>query len=112
MAASLVVFGLPMSVAALGVVLPLFGFLTLGMHAGYAVYFPELFRTRLRGTGGGFCFNVGRLVAAPILFLGGWMQKDGGFSLPTTASALSLLFVPGVFLVLLAPETRGQELPE
>jgi MFS family permease len=112
LAAALVVFGLPLSVAALGVVLPLFGFLTLGMHAGYAVYFPELFPTRLRGTGGGFCFNVGRLVAAPILFLGGWMQKDGGFSLPMTASALSLLFVPGVLLLLLAPETRGRDLPE
>jgi MFS family permease len=112
LASALVVFGVPMSLAALGVVLPLFGFLTLGMHAGYAVYFPELFPTRLRGTGGGFCFNVGRLIAAPILFLGGWMQRDGGFSLPMTASALSLLFVPGMLLLLAAPETRGQELPD
>jgi MFS family permease len=112
LAAALVVFGLPLSLAALGVVLPLFGFLTLGMHAGYAVYFPELFPTRLRGTGGGFCFNVGRLIAAPILFLGGWMQKDAGFSLPLTASALSLLFLPGMLLLLAAPETRGQGLPE
>ena len=49
--------------------LPVFGFFTTGMHAGYAVYFPELFPTRLRGTGGGFCFNGGRLLAAPILVL-------------------------------------------
>jgi MFS family permease len=91
--------------------LPIFGFLTLGMHAGYAVYFPELFPTRLRGTGGGFCFNVGRVLAAPILFLSGWMQRDWGFSLENASSLLSLLFLLGAFLLLLAPETKGQELP-
>ena len=34
-----------------------------GMHAGYAIYFPELFPTHMRGTGGGFCFNVGLVLA-------------------------------------------------
>ena len=52
------------SVAMLSVALPIFGFLTLGMHAGYAVYFPELYPTRLRGTGTGFCFNMGRVGSA------------------------------------------------
>ena len=31
--------------------LPVFGFFTLGSHAGYAVYFPELFPDHLRATG-------------------------------------------------------------
>lgn len=97
--------------------LPLFGFLTLGMHAGYAIYFPELFPTRLRGSGAGFCFNIGRILAAPILFLGGWMQKPDWtwprpFTLEETASLLSLLFALGVVVLLFAPETKGQELPE
>jgi MFS family permease len=97
--------------------LPIFGFLTLGMHAGYAIYFPELFPTRLRGSGAGFCFNVGRILAAPILFLGGWMQKPDWkyprpFTLEETASLLSLLFALGVVLLLFAPETKGQDLPE
>ena len=39
-------------------ILPIYGFFALGIHAGYAVYFPELFPTRLRGTGTGFCFNA------------------------------------------------------
>ena len=30
----------------LAIALPVFGFFTLGMHAGYAVYFPELYPTR------------------------------------------------------------------
>ncbi|MGI8964461.1 MAG: MFS transporter [Limisphaerales bacterium] len=92
--------------------LPIFGFLTLGMHAGYAIYFPELFPTRLRGTGGGFCFNVGRVIAAPILFISGWMQKDWGWSLEKSVSALSLLFLLGIIVLCFAPETKGKELPE
>jgi MFS family permease len=96
------------------VALPIFGFLTLGMHAGYAIYFPELFPTRLRGSGAGFCFNVGRLLAAPILFLGGWMQTQEGLdlTLEQTASLLSLLFALGIVLLAFAPETKGQELPQ
>jgi MFS family permease len=111
LAAALVLFNLLHGVAVLCVALPVFGFLTLGMHAGYAVYFPELFPTRLRGTGSGFCFNAGRLLAAPILFLGGGMQKDLGLGLAASASLLSLLFLPGMVLLLFAPETRGKELP-
>jgi MFS family permease len=91
--------------------LPIFGFLTLGMHAGYAVYFPELFPTRLRGTGGGFCFNAGRILAAPVLVLSGWMLKDWGFTPAGTASLLSLLFLIGMIALWFAPETKGRELP-
>lgn len=94
--------------------LPVFGYLTLGMHAGYAIYFPELFPTRLRGTGGGFCFNGGRFLAASILILRGWMRSETGLglSLENTASLLSLLFLLGIFVLLFAPETKGQDLPE
>ncbi len=70
--------------AVLYVILPTFGFMTLGLHAGYAVYFPELYPTRLRGTGSGFCFNVGRLLAAAILLITGWMQR------PSSAGGLGL----------------------
>ena len=92
--------------------LPVFGFWTLGMHAGYAIYFPELYPTRLRGTGGGFCFNVGRILAAPILLISGWMQKDWGFSLESAALLLSLLYLLAVVILIFAPETKGRELPE
>jgi MFS family permease len=96
--------------------LPVFGFLTLGMHAGYAVYFPELFPTALRGTAAGICFNFGRLVAAPIQLLSGWLQRQGpgavGMSLEDAATLLSCMFLLGIPLLIFAPETRGIELPE
>jgi MFS family permease len=97
--------------------LPVFGFFTLGMHAGYAIYFPELYPTRLRSVGSGFCFNVGRFTAAPILILTAFLQKpsgDGGLDWTNEqlASWMSLLFLLGAAIALLAPETRGRELPE
>lgn len=100
------------AMACLVVELVFFGFLTLGMHAGYAIYFPELFPTRMRATGAGFCFNFGRILAAPILFLSGWMQKDWGFSLENSASLLALLYLAGALISVLGPETRGGDLPE
>lgn len=109
---ALIVFQLLSGQTVLMVALPIFGFLTLGMHAGYAVYFPELYPTRLRGTGAGFCFNSGRILAAPILFIGGWMQKDWGFTLENAASLLALLFLLGNLVLLIAPETKGQDLSE
>ena len=51
--------------------LPAYGFFTLGIHAGYAVYFPELFPNHLRATGAGVCFNGGRLLSALVLLLSG-----------------------------------------
>jgi MFS family permease len=98
-------------VAGLLVALPLFGFLTLGMHAGYAIYFPELYPTRLRGTGAGFCFNFARLVTAVMLFMNGWLLGRG-IDFQDAASLLSGLFLLGVVLMLFAPETKGRELPQ
>ena len=99
------------SIQVLWVALPIFGFLTVGMHAGYAIYFPELYPTRLRGTGAGFCFNGGRILAAPILILIAWMQGRG-IALEDTVSILGLLFLVGAVVSMLGPETMGKELPE
>jgi len=103
---AVILFSLTFPLAALYVVLPIFGFLTLGMHAGYAIYFPELYPTRLRGTGTGFCFNAGRIAAAPILYISGWMKSDWGFTLSSACLTLSLLYLLGVVVLLFAPETR------
>jgi hypothetical protein len=108
-----VVWLLADAVTALLFVLPVFGCLTLGMHAGYAVYFPELFPTRLRSTGAGFCFNIARLEVVPVLLLFSWlMNGPWNLQLPFAMWILGLLYVAGVVLVAFCPETRGQPLPE
>jgi MFS family permease len=92
--------------------LPVFGFFTLGIHAGYAIYFPELFPNHLRATGTGVCFNGGRLVAAPILVFSGTLKALPGMDLPRAVSLLGGLFLVGLVLLAFLPETRGQPLPE
>ena len=42
----------------------LIGLTVFGVFGSFTYYLPELFPTRLRGTGAGFCYNVGRFIAA------------------------------------------------
>lgn len=44
------------------------GLTVFGVFGSFTYYLPELFPTRLRGTGAGFTYNVGRLVAAACRF--------------------------------------------
>ncbi len=90
--------------------LPMMAFFVVGMHAGYAIYFPELFPTRLRATGSSFCFNVGRLLGALILLVRGELGARLGLRL--AVCAMAGLFFVGIFLLNMAPETRGEPLPE
>ena len=53
---------------------PLMGACQLALFAGFAIYLPELFPTRLRSTGTSFCYNVGRFLAASGPFTLGKLQ--------------------------------------
>jgi MFS family permease len=90
--------------------LSIMAFFVLGMHAGYAIYFPELFPTRLRATGASVCFNLGRVVGAVVLVIRGKLGEL--FGLRWAVVAISSLFLFGLVLLIFAPETRGKKLPE
>ncbi len=100
----------PQNYTMLLIILPVFGFFTLGMHAGYAVYFPELFPNRLRATGMSWGFNGGRIVAVSVLLLAGKMKAT--MELPVAVSILSAFFLLGAIVVMFMPETKDQELPD
>jgi hypothetical protein len=53
------------------------GLTVFGIFGSFTYYLPELFPTRLRGTGAGFCYNVGRVVAAAGPFLVGTIASRG-----------------------------------
>ena len=55
-------------------------------------------------------FNV--TATAPMLILSGWLQDDRGLSPENAYSLMSLLYLFGVAILVIAPETKGQELPE
>ncbi|MDA1230427.1 MAG: MFS transporter [Planctomycetota bacterium] len=90
--------------------LPIFGFFAQGIHAGYAVYFPELFPTHLRATGAGFCFNTGRILAAPVLIWGSAEMKRI-LDLRWAITWLGCMFLLGLLILPFLPETRGKDLP-
>src|SRR6185369_11099998 len=102
----------PRTYGQLLLLLPVFGFLTLGMHAGFAIYFPELFPTHLRATGAGFCFNVGRTLAATMLFFSGWLKARPGLELPLALTLLGFFFLLGLVVIYFLPETKDAALPE
>jgi MFS family permease len=90
--------------------LPLMGFGTLSVFAGYSIYFPELFPTRLRGTGVGLCYNTVRYLTAPFPFLLGWLSTLMPFR--TVAVMMCSVYLLGIVALAWAPETKGQPLPE
>jgi MFS family permease len=93
------------------------GFCTLAPFAAYAVYFPELFPTRLRATGVGFCYNAARVLAAFAPFTLGELARiyasptDPSAGLRTAASIVAFIYAAGFLGLLLAPETKGKPLP-
>jgi MFS family permease len=95
--------------------IPLMGFCQLALFGGYAIYFPELFPTRLRSTGTSFCYNVGRFVAAigPLTMgqLAG-VVFSGPDRLRYAGVTMCSFFLIGLFALPFAPETKGKPLPE
>lgn len=89
------------------------GLTIFGVFGSFTYYLPELFPTRLRGTGAGFCYNVGRFIAAGGPFLVGAVAARGADSLGSAMQVLFYIgFVPvlGVFLSRRAIETKDQAL--
>jgi MFS family permease len=90
--------------------LPMMGFAQLALFAGYSIYFPELFPTRIRGTGVGFCYNTVRYLAAPAPLLMGKLSEVVPFR--TAAIIMSSIYLVGLIALIWAPETKDRPLPE
>jgi MFS family permease len=102
---------LPQTYWQLLLIMPVFGFIVQSFHAGYAIYFPELFPTHLRATGASFCFNGGRFGTVPVMVASAWFIKYG-VSLQWAVTWMGTLYLVGAVIMLFLPETKGQELPE
>src|SRR5438132_9280058 len=79
------------------------GLTVFGVFGSFTYYLPELFPTRLRGTGAGFCYNVGRIIAAGGPFLVGYVASQQGASLPLALATLRWIAVVPLLGLLALP---------
>lgn len=89
---------------------PLLGFFTNGVFALFTVWLPELFSGASRGSGLGFTFSLGRILAAAgPLMIGAIAAHIGSY--PIAISLVSAIYIPGILFVVLGRETAGKALP-
>jgi MFS family permease len=106
------------TVADIFTMIPIMGFCQLALFGGYAIYFPELFPTRLRSTGTSFCYNVARFVAAAGPTTLGLLTKrvfghhEAPWPMRLAGVTMCAIFLVGLLVLPFAPETRGRPLPE
>ena len=82
-------------------------FFASGYFSGMGAFLTELYPTRLRGSGQGFCYNFGRGIGALFPFLVGWLSTT-----TTLGNAICIFAVLAYGLFFIAayalPETRGR----
>jgi SHS family sialic acid transporter-like MFS transporter len=97
------------------------GACTASFYGWLPLYLPELFATKVRATGQGFGFNFGRILAAiGTLQIGSLLTLVDGYKTyaglkggyPIACSVVCGVYLLGMLLIWVAPETKGQPLPE
>jgi MFS family permease len=109
-AAIFVSFGVDMAPRTTLMAMGLVGLTVFGVFGSFTFYLPELFPMRLRGTGSGFCYNVGRVITAAFPFAIGVIMR-GGADPREVIRWVAIVPLVGVAMVLLglAEETRGRD---
>ena len=93
--------------------MPLFflvGLSVFGIFGSFTFYLPELFPTRLRGTGSGFCYNIGRIFAAAGPFIVGAIAARGVDQAMAAIAWVAVVPFIGVLLVPFIIETKDRKL--
>ncbi len=104
------VFGWPLSPELRLDSLFLIGITVFGVFGAFTYYLPELFPTRLRATGSGFSYNIGRVAASVGPFIVGAAAVSGG----AVRAIFYVGFIPlaGALFAPFYIETRNQVLPD
>ena len=90
------------------VLLTLVGFLAVGFYGGFGAVLAEMYPTKIRGTGQGFCYNFARGVAAFAIMGSGALAQSVGMGNALMYSGV--LFILAMLSTLLLPETKGKAL--
>lgn len=89
----------PLTYAEMAMIAVFFG-MSQGVLNGYI---PELFPTSVRSAATGFCFNVGRVFTASVVFFVGWLESAMG-GLGNALVSFSFVFLIGLVAAFFAKE--------
>ena len=84
------------------------GFFASGCFSGFGSYLSELYPTRARGTGAGFCYNVGRAFGALFPGIIGFLAAAIGLGGAVAFGVFG--YVLAIAALRFLPETQGKEL--
>ena len=93
------------------------GFAVLGFFSGIffgwlPLFLPELFKTRIRSTGAGVCFNFGRIITAVTVFAGAILIQQFNEDYALLGKIMSLIYLLGAIGILLLPSGVGGEIED
>lgn len=97
-----------------GLVITIFaaGMFTAAFYGWFPLYLPELFPTRARATGQGVSYNSGRIFAAFGAIFAGQLVRVFDGSYAKMGTVITLVYVIGMVVIWVAPETKGRKLPD
>ncbi|HEY3393707.1 MAG TPA: MFS transporter [Lacipirellulaceae bacterium] len=98
------------------------GGITAAFYGWFPLYLPELFPTSIRATSQGFAYNFGRVLSAAgslqTATLTAYFAQDVPAeriaidAFPKAGTTLACIYLVGIFIIWLGPETKGRPLPE
>jgi putative MFS transporter len=86
-------------------------FVTYAMWSSIYAYTPELYPTRMRGSGCGLCSSVGRIGALAGPYAIGWLLTSAGAG-AVFSMAAGMFGLAALAVLVLGPETKGRILEE
>jgi MFS transporter, SHS family, sialic acid transporter len=88
------------------------GCVSASFYGWLPLYLPELFPTRVRATGQGLSYNFGRVLAMIGALGTGQLMVYFEGDYAQACATITLIYILGMVVIWLAPETKGKPLPE
>ncbi|MEK7752182.1 MAG: MFS transporter, partial [Acidobacteriota bacterium] len=88
------------------------GFVATLFFGWLPLYLPELFPTKVRATGSGIAYNVGRFATAGGVLAAGTLVTWFGGDFAKVGAVMSLIYSFGMVAIWWAPETAHRDLPD
>ena len=82
------------------------GFVATLFFGWLPLFLPEMFPTRVRATGSGIAFNVGRFATAVGVFITGWLVGVFGGDISKVGATAGLIYALGMVAIWLTPDTK------